>query len=334
MSRKEALRNMLSGPKLPTGNSELPMTHVRSGAVGAMGRSLGQIAGAAQQARAMVASGAAVIEIAADQLVPSFVADRLQDEGPDYQRLVEAIRESGQRSPVLARPHPDGSDRYQIAFGHRRVRVLAGLGRPVRTVVQELTDEEVVVIQGQENAARTDLSYIERGLFALTLEEAGYDRRIIMASLGMEKTQLSKLLGLAHLIPRHVAKAIGPAPRAGRPRWAALADAIARKGSGPALEKLFGTASFRDAESDDRFSQAFAALAAPSVRETGVILNDEQGRPVASIARRKGHVTIAVNEKIDPAFGAFLESRLADIYRAFVAGRDEFTALSNSDKEG
>ena len=323
MSRKEALRAMLSGQerKLPDGNPP----HVRAGAVGAMGRSLGQIAGAAQQARALVAAGATVVELQPDKLLPSFIADRLPDEGDDYQRLVAAIRESGQRSPVLVRPHPDGTDRYQIAFGHRRVRVLAQLGRPVRAVVQALTDEELVVIQGQENAARTDLSYIERGLFALALEEAGYDRAVIMASLGMEKTQLSRLLALAHAVPRKVAEAIGPAPKAGRPRWVALSERL-KPETLKALDKLFSKSAFKDAHSDDRFMQALAAVSEPVAKAENILTIE--GKKVASIGHRKGRVTIA----IDDAFGSYLESRLADIYRAFQAG-DEYTALAHSDRE-
>ena len=143
---------------------EKRLQHIRSGAVGAMGRSLGNIASAADHAKALIAAGSSVVEIPADKIEGSFVADRLLDDGEDFQRLTDAIRESGQKSPILVRPHPLRPESYQIAFGHRRVRVLASLGRPVKAVVQNLTDEELVVIQGQENSARSDLSYIERGL--------------------------------------------------------------------------------------------------------------------------------------------------------------------------
>ena len=203
-----------------------PLSHVRAGAVGAMGRSLGQIANAAEHARALIAAGSSVVEIPTDSLDSSFITDRLESEGSDFELLVEAIRESGQRSPVLVRPQPGKPDRYQIVFGHRRARAAARLGRPVKAVVQNLTDEEVVVIQGQENSARTDLSYIERGLFAVALEERGFDRRVIMTALSMEKTQLSKLITVTRAIPIELAKAIGPAPRAGRPRWVALAERL------------------------------------------------------------------------------------------------------------
>jgi ParB/RepB/Spo0J family partition protein len=46
--------------------------------------------------------------------------------------LVASIRDQGQRTPILLRPHPDDLGRYQIAFGHRRYRALQTLGRPVK----------------------------------------------------------------------------------------------------------------------------------------------------------------------------------------------------------
>jgi len=330
MSRKDTLRAMFTRrDELPPGNppdeEAKPPPHVRAGAVGAMGRSLGQIAGAAEQARALIASGAAVIEIAPDRLDPSFIADRLPDEGPDYRMLVAAIRESGQRSPILVRPHPEVAERYQIVFGHRRARALAELGRPVRAVVQSIADDELVVIQGQENSARTDLSYIERALFALGLERRGFDRTVIMAALSMEKTQLSRLLSIAHAIPEALARAIGPAPKAGRPRWAALADRLGRIKNRASLDALLASAAFRAADSDARFARVFAALApdrgAPKQRIS--VVKGEDGRRIATIAREVGQLSIVVSARDAPDFGDYLAARIGEIHRAFRDGKED-----------
>lgn len=334
MSRKDTLRAMLTNreERLPTGNSVpvdgddssqqkviLPIAHVRSGAVGAMGRSLGQIANAAEQAKALIAAGAAVVEVQPEKLDVSFVSDRLEVEGPDFELLVEAIRESGQRSPILVRPVANQSDRYQIVYGHRRVRVAARLGRPVRAVVQNLSDEEVVVIQGQENSARTDLSYIERGLFAIALEERNFDRRLIMAALTMEKTQLSRLLGVAHSIPIEIARAIGPAPKAGRPRWAALAERLKQGKGRHSISKIFEDTKFKAAGSDARFLLIFNAVAPkPKEQKPSVTAwKGEDGTRVASIERRGTKVSVIVDEKDAPEFGEFLASRLAVLHREF-----------------
>ncbi|MFP3581837.1 ParB/RepB/Spo0J family partition protein, partial [Arthrobacter sp. SIMBA_036] len=85
---------------------------------------------------------------------------------------------------VLLRPHPEAKSRYQVAYGHRRLAATRKLGIKVRAVIRELTDEQLVVSQGQENSARTNLSFIERALFAARLEERGFGRDVIMASLG------------------------------------------------------------------------------------------------------------------------------------------------------
>ncbi len=340
MSRKDTLRAMLShrDERLPDGNSSLspeagepfheapkPVPHVRSGAVGAMGRSLGQIAHAAEQAKALIAAGSAVVEIPPDKLDSSFVSDRLESEGADFELLVEAIRGSGQRSPILVRPHPDNPDRYQIVFGHRRVRVAARLGRPVRAVVQNLSDEEVVVIQGQENSARTDLSYIERGLFAVALEERGFDRRVIMAALSMEKTQLSRILALTHSIPRNLVMAIGPAPKAGRPRWGALAERFSHVKDRRIIDEILVDPTFKAADSDTRFLRIFTGLEprAGGAKPRLTPWTADNGRRIATIERKGTRIAVIVDETEAPAFGEFIASRLPALHREFQRQQEE-----------
>ena len=91
-------------------------------------------------------------------------------------------------------------------------------------MVRPLTDAQMVVAQGQENSARKALSYIERAFFAVRLSDAGFDREVIMAALTMSKSHLSTLISVGRRIPTLVIEAIGPAPKAGEPRWIALAD--------------------------------------------------------------------------------------------------------------
>jgi ParB family chromosome partitioning protein len=340
MSRKDTLKAMLArrDHELPHGNSvdgtvenlhveaAVPvktLQHIRSGAVGAMGRSLGQIASAADQAKALIAAGAAVIEISAEKLEASFISDRLEDDGPEFERLMLAITESGQKSPILARPHPSDQDRYQIAFGHRRVRVLAKLGRPVKAVVQNLSDEELVVIQGQENSARADLSYIERGLFAVALEARGFDRQVIMSALSMEKTQLSRLLSLAHSIPRSLAQLIGPAPKAGRPRWVALAERLAQLKNRDALDRLLDCQEFKSADTDSRFVKVFNAVAPQRERrEAPEVWKTDNGTKIASIGRSNGKVSMVFDEKNAPEFADFIASQLGALHEAYLKSRD------------
>ncbi len=216
--------------------------------------------------------------------------------------------------------NPEKPGRYQIAFGHRRVRALASLGRPVRAVVQPLTDEELVVIQGQENSARADLSYIERGLFALALEQGGFDRKVIMAALSMEKTQASKLMSVMHAVPRALAEAIGPAPKAGRPRWEALAERLRDSEAASLLDRVIAAPGFVDLDSDTRFARVFSALAPrPAARQdrTASVLKDDNGRTVATIAREGPRLTMVIDEREAPEFGAYIADRLPALLKAF-----------------
>jgi ParB family chromosome partitioning protein len=336
MSRKDTLKAMLSRREheLPGGNSEPDhnepqaeiapekrLQHIRSGAVGAMGRSLGNIASAADHAKALIAAGSSVVEIPADKIEGSFVADRLLDDGEDFQRLTDAIRLSGQKSPILVRPHPLKPESYQIAFGHRRVRVLASLGRPVKAVVQHLTDEELVVIQGQENSARSDLSYIERGLFALALEARGFDRRVIMSSLGMEKTQLSRLMSVAHSVPRGVIEAIGPAPKAGRPRWIALAERLAQTKKASTLETLLESREFKGADTDSRFGQVMAFLSAQRAKKKPEAINNGQGVKLALVERAGAKINLVFDDSAVPAFADYVAAKLEQLHQSYLADR-------------
>ena len=96
----------------------------------------------------------------------------LQDDD-GYRALLDAVRERGRTSLILVRPYPDEAGRYQVAFGHRRLKAARDLGRAVRAVVKTLDDRALVLAQGQENSARANLSFIERALFARRLEDAG-----------------------------------------------------------------------------------------------------------------------------------------------------------------
>src|ERR1051325_1302339 len=102
MSRKDTLRALLGARERreqAEAASEVAEARplVRSGAVGAMGRSLGRIAHAAEEARAMVATGDRVIELDPALVDPSFVSDRLTTSPEDHANLVALIRERGQQ---------------------------------------------------------------------------------------------------------------------------------------------------------------------------------------------------------------------------------------------
>lgn len=332
MSRKDTLRALLTARerRLPADNSSeeaeetqapepAPKPLVRSGAVGAMGRSLGKIASAAEEARALIGSGTTVVELDPALIEASFLADRLDGSAAEHEELMASIEAHGQQVPILVRPHPTAAGRYQVAYGHRRLRALAELKRPVRAVVRELSDAELVVAQGQENSARLDLSYIEKALFAVAIEERGFDRSVLMAALSVEKTQLSRLITIGRAIPLEVIQAIGSAPRTGRPRWSSLIETLKEHRDWRAvLGRLGDDETFRAADSDSRFARFEAALSAKP-KTAAETWKSPDGVPVAAITRSNTRLILAVDQKRAPDFGEFIVKQLPELYRRYAA---------------
>lgn len=321
MARKNLLAGLLD-EKLPAGNSAVapqpasptqPIQGMQSSAFGPRGGAIGAVTRSIEQLKAH-----AVLDLATDVVDASLIADRLADTGDDHNLLVASIREHGQQVPILVRPHPDLEGRYQIAYGRRRLRALKELGQTVRAIVKPLSNEQLVVAQGQENSARTDLTFIEKALFAARLEEAGFDRETIMAALSVDKSGLSRLISSAVKIPNDIIESIGPAPKAGRDRWIELS---ARLGGAAAIEKArkaVAAAQFSALSSDERFSKIFDGVApkkAKAVRPT--IWTSDDGLRVASIRDDAKALTVTIDKKVAAEFGAYLVETIPEIYAAF-----------------
>src|SRR5580700_4793454 len=157
-------KNLLSGltGELTAVNSgleaapETPVLPPRAPQLGGLGSrgAIGAVTRSIEQLRAQ-----SVVDIEPDVIEASFIADRLDNSDEHHRALVESMREHGQQVPVLVRPHPTQEGRYQIAYGRRRLLAARELGRKIRAVVKPLSDEQLVVAQGQENSARKDLSF-------------------------------------------------------------------------------------------------------------------------------------------------------------------------------
>ena len=338
MNRKETLRALLnpqsaaSSPESPTVVAPAPpdvsaqeSTEPRrtgSGAVRSMGLTLQKLSAEAENARALraqLAQGASVIELDPELIEPSFVSDRLSREDDDqFMALVESIRTHGQQVPVLVRPCPGKPGRYQVAYGHRRIRAAKVLGHKVRALIRDLSDAELVIAQGKENSERKDLSFIERALFARHLEERGFDRSTIIAALSVDKAEVARFLSVAHAVPAQLVLAIGPAPKAGRPRWLALAQLLGAKPSGEIVEQYLNDPALKQMDSDGRFVRLFTLLSSRNrLRRTPSIWKDSTGRPIVRIEPGAKKTRLTIDEKLAPAFGAFVASKLDDLYRAF-----------------
>lgn len=299
-------------------------------ALGAISQSLENINSRAQRADEIerrLAEGQSIIEVDPQLIDSSIVVDRLGVDPEQQAALVAQIREHGQQVPILLRPHPEREGRFQVAYGHRRLAAVRQIGGKVRAVIRNLTDEQLVVSQGQENNSRTDLSYVERCYFALKLQERGFTRDVIMASLGVDKAALSRMIGLVSRMPSELVEAIGPAPSYGRQRWTELADMLEERSRLAKALKAIGQKDFLVQNSDGRFQFLYSLLKTAEAKPTTSFWSASSGVRPVKITESARQLTLSFDKRIDPEFGSFVHERLQALY-------DEFKSRASKVKQG
>ncbi len=213
-------------------------------AVKTLGRLFGVITEQSQRATQQVediqrqlATGEHVVSIDTNLIDPSPIRDRLDDpnSAEDIQ-FREEIATHGQKVPVLLRPHPTNQGRYLTVYGHRRIGALTAAGKPVLAVVNDLTDEEALFLQGLENNQRRGTSFIEKCLYAQRLRSQGFSQGKIAASLSVARQLITKLLGLSDSLPEELIisptrpRGFGPTPPRVAPRASSPCGACDRIG--------------------------------------------------------------------------------------------------------
>lgn len=274
-------------------------------------------------------SRSSVVDLDPALVDTSFVSDRMDDDDQAFQELLAAIRERGQDSPVLVRPHPEISGRFQTVFGHRRVRVARQLERPVRAVVKKMDDEDHVIAQGQENAARANLSFIERTLFADRILKRGHSPETVKSALALDDTTYSKMRSVTSNIPEQVIVAVGAAKTIGRDRWWQLAKLMEHPRAVVRATECVTSADFAQLGSDGRFARLFDCVSAP-VKSPGAKSKSRerawapQDRSVqAKITDTGKAFTLALKSREASSFGAFISERLDELFEAFRASEAE-----------
>jgi ParB family chromosome partitioning protein len=312
MARKHLLSDLV-GPKLSAGNSEgnadpdsVVSQYSPRGAIGAVSRSIELL------------KSQAFSELDPDLIDASLVTDRLDESPEQFEDFARQIKENGQQVPILVRPHPDVEGRYQISYGRRRVRAAKAAGILVKAAVRPLSDEEMVLAQGQENSARQDLSFIERALYAAELEAGGFQRPLIMAALAVDKSGISRLIAAAKQLPADVIRAIGPAPKAGRDRWGEFSVRLERAGALEKVRELLGSDTVRALSSDDRFTRLFDAVAPTKPKSPKAqVWKAEDGTKAARFRQDAKTLTLTIDKEAAPEFSDYLLSALPEIYASF-----------------
>ena len=315
MARKNLLAGLVGGDE-PQDVAK-PAAYPTRGAAKSMIRSVGDLA---RQADAYL-EGENIVEVDPADIDRSFVADRIGDDQEEYLVLREAIKEGGQNTPVLLRPHPSESGRYMIVFGHRRVRVARELGRRVRAVVKQLSNEAHVKAQGHENSARANLTFIEKASFAKQLEDLGYGRDVITSSLGANEASVSKMISVANRIPAEVIEKIGAAPSAGRERWVELSLLVGKKRD--VTEDFLGDEQVGQLSSDQRFERLLGVLNSTGRKVRKGVPKPEHkwtapDHALQATFKQSGKkTTLALEDSTGAGFGTWITENLDALYAQF-----------------
>lgn len=304
MARKNLLGNLM-GPGAMTPPEAIAPRRT-TGAIGAVSQQIADL-----KTRALV-------EVAAELIDDAGLQDRLDDDPAGIEALVASIREYGQQVPVLLRQSPKDATRFEVVYGRRRVRALRQLGQPVRAMVRVLTDRDLIVAQGQENAARKDLTFIEKANFARQMVESGFERKVICDALHIDKTVISRMLSVTDAVPYPIIVAIGAAPSVGRDRWLSLAERIKGRAIGQLVEMAVG------ASSDERFQSMFDALAPDKLKpargaKRAVVAVD--GQTLGEVAQKGGKTVLTLQE--NSGFDQWLIDNLKTLHQQFLKDADE-----------
>ncbi len=164
-----------------------------------LGRGLAALLGEAALQTDNASSG--LREIPLDLLEPGPFQPR---GGMDHEALAEladSIRARGILQPLLARPHPNASGRFQIIAGERRWRAAALAGmHEAPTLIRELTDIDAAAAALVENLQRQDLNPIEEAEgYNRLLDDFGMTQEVLARSVGKSRPHISNTLRLLNL---------------------------------------------------------------------------------------------------------------------------------------
>ncbi|BCH62563.1 plasmid partitioning protein RepB (plasmid) [Agrobacterium vitis] len=295
-----------------------------AGPIKSMALTLDKMENEAKALQEAMISGQYVQELDPELIEPSFVRDRMDEIAfADDDPFLRSIADNGQEVPILVRPHPQKEGRYQVAYGHRRLKAVTQLGIKVRAVVREFDDTALVVAQGIENSGRENLSYIERAVFALALEQRGFKRSDIMQALSTDKTELSKLISVALTVPASIVSAIGSAKGIGRRKWQALASAYSDDRQDD-IGRLLQSQRLKAKNSDERFEAVLALLSETSRdQEKGREWKPRAGGPLnGTIKASSKSFSLTLSTKEAGPFGQYLSDKLDDLYDDYLKQKE------------
>ena len=139
--------------------------------------------------------------LAIDRLQPGPFQPRTSFSSDSLAELVESIRARGILQPLLARPHPEQAECFQIIAGERRWRAAQQAGlHEVPVLVRDLADIDAMAASLVENLQRQDLNPIEEAEgFRRLVEEFGLTQEQLGTAVGKSRSHVANAMRLLNL---------------------------------------------------------------------------------------------------------------------------------------
>jgi ParB family chromosome partitioning protein len=151
-------------------------------------------------------TGAHLVEIDIDQIAPNPFQPRVQFDDERLEELAASIRQNGVLQPVVVRRAAQG---YELVAGERRWRAAQKAGLPrIPALVQDLSDDAMLVRALVENIQREDLNVIEEATaYQLMVERFHLTQDEIAQRVGRSRTAVTNTLRLLRL-PQPIQQAV------------------------------------------------------------------------------------------------------------------------------
>ena len=170
----------------------------------ALGRGLSALLGDQGVSQEMPSEGtqrSAPSRIPIDLIDPNPQQPRTIFRDGELDELASSLRQHGVIQPVLLRPSPKSSARYEIVAGERRWRAAQRAGlRELPAVVRDLDDKQLLELAIIENIQRVDLDPIEEAKgYKQLIDNFEYTQAELAEIIGKSRSHLANTLRLLSL---------------------------------------------------------------------------------------------------------------------------------------
>lgn len=119
----------------------------------------------------------------------------------ELDELAASIKQRGILQPILLRPDPDASDRYQIVAGERRWRAAQRAGlEMIPAVVRDMDELQLLEVGIIENVQRSDLNPIEEAeAYGALMKRFGRTQEDLAESVGKSRAHVANTVRLLKL---------------------------------------------------------------------------------------------------------------------------------------